>query len=273
MPKKKKMKKPFLVFCFTISMFFLCPLSYAQEQITITTYYPAPVGVYTELRAQRLALGATYFNPSVNVWETAAGVPVGATIGVNADLVVEGRVGIGTMKPLTQVEIRGGDVNIPVNQLGFNSGVRAGTRGIANTDAGWIYGEHDANTETSRLIIEIRDGSNDQIRFRSVRWDAPLADVLTINGDGNVGIGTTSPTALLDVRGSSNTCIRVDYDANSGVKNCPPTYYMTMPLNLQTMNLKDSLSGDCTIEPILPGFFICCKACSDDSVTPDGICG
>lgn len=54
--------RPFLFFL--LFVFFQIPLS-AQadqtEQITLTTYYPAPYGVYCELKAERLTLGETTF--------------------------------------------------------------------------------------------------------------------------------------------------------------------------------------------------------------------
>jgi hypothetical protein len=43
-----------LFLCF-FSMFFINCL--AQEQLTITTYYPSPVGSYNELTANKLAIG------------------------------------------------------------------------------------------------------------------------------------------------------------------------------------------------------------------------
>ncbi len=61
------------------------------ETITITTYYPAPFGVYKELRAKRMAIGDNYYDASGYAW--------GVNIDSNADLVVEGNVGIGTITP------------------------------------------------------------------------------------------------------------------------------------------------------------------------------
>ena len=61
------------------------------ETITITTYYPAPFGVYKELRAKRMAIGDNYYDASGYAW--------GVDIDSNADLVVEGKVGIGMTKP------------------------------------------------------------------------------------------------------------------------------------------------------------------------------
>jgi hypothetical protein len=58
------------------------------EEITLTTYYPAPYGDYDGLSATSMAIGETY------------GVPANP-----GDLVVEGRVGIGTASPQAVLEI------------------------------------------------------------------------------------------------------------------------------------------------------------------------
>ena len=52
--------KIFLALFLIFSLF----LARAQEQITLTTYYPAPYGVYVELRSKRVAAGSTWFQPS-----------------------------------------------------------------------------------------------------------------------------------------------------------------------------------------------------------------
>ncbi len=71
--------KIFLALFTILSLF----LARAQEQITLTTYYPAPYGVYVELRSQRLAVGSNYFNAALVSFDP------------NATLIVEGNMGIG----------------------------------------------------------------------------------------------------------------------------------------------------------------------------------
>lgn len=247
-------------------------ICYAQEQITITTYYPAPVGVYTELRAQRMAIGATWFNPTNHVW--------GAQIEATADLVVEGLVGIGTRTPATAgssvLEVSSGtsgDAYIIIEadednsdendnpKLSFrqdNNGVNAiiGLAGVAgNTpftgtlENAFLIGSEDDNPA-------LQFATNDFVR-------------MTIETDGDIGIGTTTPMADFDVRGSSNVCIRVDYDGSSGTKSCPASYNMAVP----NFVYQDDSGDIITKTPALPGFFLCCKSCTDSSTPPDGICG
>ena len=65
---------------------------FAQEQITITTYYPSPFGIYNEMRAKRMAVGTNYLDTS--------------TVTVADDqLIVEGEVGIGNTNPQGALDI------------------------------------------------------------------------------------------------------------------------------------------------------------------------
>jgi len=105
-------------------IFGLSVLGFSQENITITTYYPSPFGSYLELRAQQMAIGATYFNRTSVCWGgAAAGCPVGS---VNptavTDLVVEGRVGIGTAVPGYSLDVNGQIRTTNDNPLKFSAG-------------------------------------------------------------------------------------------------------------------------------------------------------
>lgn len=132
----------------------------------------------------------------------------GATNAVT--IVSGGSVGIGTVSPTAKLEVAGGDVSIPTGRLNFNARTTAGTAGIALTDSGSIYGEHDLLTETSRMVIEIFDNTNDQIVLRTADFlGLSTHDMMKVQFDqislapttGNVGVGVETPTSKLQVNG------------------------------------------------------------------------
>jgi len=62
---------------------FLYAACFADETLTITTYYPSPYGSYSQLAADQIAIGSLYRNPTY----------------ADGTLYVSGNVGIGTTSP------------------------------------------------------------------------------------------------------------------------------------------------------------------------------
>lgn len=152
---------------------FICFYSFlfAQETLTITTYYPSPYGSYLELRSQRMAIGDTYNNISTVCWGIGCG---GATVIPDAaDLVVEGFVGIGTPVPIDRLTVR------------------------ATWNPSDLVSLED-NTGTERLVLGVNAGNYGFI----TRGRGMAIPDLVIANNGNVGIGTTAPLAKLDVSGA-----------------------------------------------------------------------
>jgi|GEM_PF-2440482 len=96
--------------CLVLLMFvFLARYCYGQsvtkqEELVITTYYPVPYGDYQELRVRRMAIGPEYSKSSSYCW---GGGSCSTSIPDTANLVVEGRVGIGTVSPQTALDVNG----------------------------------------------------------------------------------------------------------------------------------------------------------------------
>ncbi|MFH1519144.1 MAG: hypothetical protein ABIE75_01045 [Candidatus Omnitrophota bacterium] len=63
----------------------------SAENFTLTTYYPAPYGVYKEIRTNQLAIGSSYRNVALG----------------DGDFVVNGSTGIGTDAPTQKLDVNG----------------------------------------------------------------------------------------------------------------------------------------------------------------------
>lgn len=86
----RKTIRSFVVGIMTL-IFITTLYSFAEERITLTTYYPSPYGVYKELRADQMAIGSNYRNIPLN----------------DGWLLVNGSVGIGTDNPGANLEVAG----------------------------------------------------------------------------------------------------------------------------------------------------------------------
>ncbi|MBV1863483.1 MAG: hypothetical protein KUG74_03520 [Rhodobacteraceae bacterium] len=111
-----------------------------------------------------------------------------------------GRVGLGTSRPVVELHIPDGDT--PTVRLEQN-----GTSGF--TPQTWDM----AGNETNFFIRDVTNGS--LLPFR-IRPGAPNNSIY-VDADGDVGIGTNSPSAGLHVRGSDgSTALRVEEVSGTG---------------------------------------------------------
>ena len=182
------------IFLISLVLFFCSTFVFAEE-ITITTYYPSPYGVYQELRSKRLAIGDNYITSGTYDWEVADGD--GGEIDYLADLVVEGNVGIGTPNPLTKLQVVGSAPIISVKDSSVG-GVEAIVQAFNNAEA--VFGT------TSTVPISFVTASTTRA---------------TILNNGNFGIGTTNPLGRLDVNGTifqRGISLHADYVFKPGYK-------------------------------------------------------
>jgi len=181
--------KKYYIAALVITIALIVGIAHA-DQMTFSTYYPAPFGVYREMRIMRVAIGDTYHKAGDHPWdEDGNGDP--GEIYQDADLVVEGRVGIGTTEPNTQLDING--------WLRTYSDVAGAWSYITTNADDWDpnlkFTSYDYN-----YTIKLDDSDSGKLRFM---YNDIASETMVLDQSGRVGIGTTDPQAKLDVSGIS----------------------------------------------------------------------
>lgn len=126
----------------------------------------------------------------------------------------DGKVGIGTTTPSSQLTI-----NADSGGATFNDAIRIESPFDYGQNQGSSILMNAIGTNGVRLLTSIQNASigNEYTDFklqnyRSGSWE----DRFIVNGDGNVGIGTNSPTRKLHVSNDGNTAVRLDINSSNG---------------------------------------------------------
>ncbi len=134
------------------------------------------------------------------VWSAGNALKFGTATGFNSDnwnekirICDNGNVGIGIPKPDGKIHTKGG-IAIQNPQLGYDS------RGDAGERAGIIFGPN--NSVNNSMFWISPDATNGNRIHIGSGFRYSDNGLLTIMNSGNVGIGTTTPKARLDVAGT-----------------------------------------------------------------------
>lgn len=206
-----------------ILTFFIVPFAFPQENITIATYYPAPFGVYEELRSRRMAIGENYVDGAQFCWPPNICTE---QIDADTDLVVEGNVGIGTVTPREKLEVTDGRILL------------RSVTDVSPSNASLMF----QNLLGHRWHI----GINDTLDSLSIA-DTLEQNVITLrnmDGNRNVGIGNSLPQAKLDVNGG----VRVG-DTN----NCSPSNPGTIRYHNNMLEYCDGTNWVSAMPPLAIG--------------------
>ena len=174
-----------LIFSFLCAFILLATsIALAQEQVTITTYYPAPYGIYKELRADQMAVGSAYRASAL----------------ADGNLLVSGNVGIGTTTPHGRLEVYGTNANAWVYFVG-NANTVPNPSSAVNTGFMTAWNPSGGAGETE-ILYGTGLGSGPRLEFG--RWNGTTKTIdmvlkngsLAVTGGNDVvaGAGGTRPT-------------------------------------------------------------------------------
>ena len=179
-----------------ISLFFilgLFSLSFSED-ITITTYYPSPYGSYAEIRAQRMAIGPNYYGSSYCWGSGCANI----IVDTNTNLVVEGKVGIGTYNP-------GAPLHIETPAGAITEGLRLSFPGGVAANTGVSINWQNSGISLGKIESGWDNAFFNYIGFSTFKSGVGVTEKMRIDKDGKVGIGITNPGSRLTVKGSGAT--------------------------------------------------------------------
>ena len=129
----------------------------------------------------------------------------------HGNLSVIDRVGVGTNNPTVALEVFGSaDQQIRIDSTGNRAQLQFDGKKTSDAEFAEINFANDG--DSAAAIHAMRDGANDAARlaFFTQPTGGSVTERMSIDSGGNVGIGTTNPTKLLDLE-SSGTEASVDF--------------------------------------------------------------
>jgi hypothetical protein len=196
-----------------------------------------------------------------------------------------GNVGIGTTSPSSKLHITAthSDTNSIDNLLTLEAVEKSGQNLEAGDGLGILFKVPVGNNETSAIgarIAAVKEGGTEnatstELVFEVSQQDETLDEAMRIDRDGNVGIGTTDPSAKLEVLQSSETNTLTEVASflggnYSSVSNAESFkfFHQTTSLNTNRGVAFKSVNGSLQIQTIVSSSNT--SASNNISLQPDG---
>lgn len=229
------MKRCFGLFLSVV--FLVIPSALAQESITISTYYPAPAGVFNQILAEYMAIGDVDGDGQINAEDLAhTHDEKGNFMPAVGVLTVANIIGIGTNNPQGELFTKTasnaiGDASLILEGRNTKKNISAGNWAIsvlgssAGNNAGNLQFSSTTVDETGRPI-----GTTSSLTLKKGAPD----NSIYVADNGNVGIGTDNPQATLDIHGDSAFLLpRLVADPSQVKSINGMIYYNTKKTNLE----------------------------------------
>jgi hypothetical protein len=170
-----------------------------------TRYLAMKVGTDPEMTPRQRMVSMAY-GYRVRTVDGATGGTISGDVAIQSDLTVSGNVGIGTTNPMRTLHIAS-----PTTSNEFVMEVKDGL----------------ADWRKWNFVVNGGTGNKQDLHLRILNdaGDNTTAGIMSWLNNGNVGIGTTSPSDKLEVSGNSEPLIRV---TNTGMSGNP---YLRMGMN------------------------------------------
>jgi len=227
-----------LAFCVSLVLIFSLT-AFSQETFTLTTYYPAPFGIYQRLVTNTLGVGDTNASGGID----ANDAPDPDVSGQEGQVWIADKLGIGTTSPFQELHIRSTD-----KVAGYATIILEGEDPVSEVSTGkWMiyatgtatpgYGINVGDFRVSECTDDDCEPANRLHPF-TIEKGAD-SNALYLDANGNVGVGTSSPQAKMDIGGGAFLPSRhaADADISNPVEGA--MYYNT---TLKTVRVYDGTS-------------------------------
>ncbi len=144
-----------------------------------------------------------------------------------------GNVGIGTTNPMGKIHVKGADPVLYIHDT---------ETGLSSTKSFIKFTESDGVYDTERTWRTGNDSDTYRIAFSADdnNGAGAYSDLFTILNNGNVGIGTTSPTSTLHIAGGTGRTLYMDGGRIGGLNSTPIENDEAVPLGYLQANYTSS---------------------------------